>query len=131
MQDEKIVFTPERSAPETSTAGAVESRPETVAEKAPEVSAEHGADERLRATLQKLGGVAPVAADDAADDARNAALLANADAQVGRLLELASVKGVAHAVKVAERLKQAYVLDQLHDDLMKKFHEGLKERRLT
>ena len=54
----------------------------------------------------------------------------DADSKVTQLVDLAVTRGVAHAIKVALRLNDFYVLDKMHDDLANKFHASLKEKGL-
>ncbi len=48
------------------------------------------------------------------------------ESQITRLIDLAMTKGVVHAVKVAQKAEDYYVLDQLHDRLLAdELHEAL------
>ncbi len=48
------------------------------------------------------------------------------ESQITHLLDLAMTKGVGHAVKVAQKAEDYYVLDQLHDRLLSdELHEVL------
>lgn len=62
------------------------------------------------------------------NDAQRVSLKTDADSKVSQLVDLAAVKGVVHAVKVARRLNDFYVLDHIHDDLANKLYESLKEK---
>lgn len=53
-----------------------------------------------------------------------------AEQKVHKLIELAQVKGVAHAVRVAKRMNDLYVLDTMHDELADKLYEGLLSKGL-
>ncbi|MDQ5901978.1 MAG: hypothetical protein QG606_194, partial [Patescibacteria group bacterium] len=71
------------------------------------------------------------ATGSATDDARNLSLLADVESQVTRLLDLATQKGIPHAVHVAQKLKNYYVLDRMHDEMVDKFYQGLVEKGLV
>ncbi len=121
-----ISFTSSESLPVTpSPEGAIERAPET---------AEERAGEKFSEILQKVP-TAPAAAaqpaDDAAvvvDDAKSIAAEMDEETRVTKLVSLAQVKGVAHAVKVAEHLNDYYVLDRMHDELADKFCEALRAK---
>jgi hypothetical protein len=68
--------------------------------------------------------------NDVDDDAKKIAQKQDADSQSRQLADLAMVKGVAHAVKVARRVGDFYVLDQMHDDLANRLYENLKQKGL-
>lgn len=53
------------------------------------------------------------------------------ESQITHLIDLAMAKGVEHAVKVAQKAEDYYVLDQLHDRLLADdLHEALMSRGL-
>ena len=53
------------------------------------------------------------------------------ESQITHLIDLATTKGVEHAVKVAQKAEDYYVLDQLHDRLLAdELHEALMSRGL-
>ncbi|XLQ20473.1 MAG: hypothetical protein ACKUBY_01695 [Candidatus Moraniibacteriota bacterium] len=53
------------------------------------------------------------------------------ESQITNLIDLAMSKGVAHAVKVAQKAEDYYVLDQLHDRLLSdELHDSLMTRGL-
>ncbi len=54
----------------------------------------------------------------------------DAASRVTQLVELAQVKGVAHAVEVARKMNDLYVLDTMHDELADKLYEALKAKGL-
>lgn len=70
-------------------------------------------------------------AGNATDDARNLSLLADIESQVTRLLDLATQKGIPHAVHVAQKMKNYYLLDRMHDEMVDKFYQGLVEKGLV
>ncbi len=71
----------------------------------------------------------PVAADVQAD-VRQVGQALDATSQVNQLVELAQLKGVAHAVDVARKLNDLYVLDTMHDQLADTLYEALKAKGL-
>ncbi|MEF3691853.1 MAG: hypothetical protein V3574_02220 [Candidatus Moraniibacteriota bacterium] len=55
----------------------------------------------------------------------------DAESNINHLVELATLKGVTHAVKVARRLDDNYVLDMMHDKLLsEELHKALLEKNL-
>ena len=62
-------------------------------------------------------------------DADSIRHMENADGRVQKLLDLARVKGVAHAVQVAETI-DAYTLDKTHDRLADELSDELRKRGL-
>ncbi len=66
-----------------------------------------------------------------ARDARAGTDHADVKAQVEHLIELAKVKGVVHAVKVARHMSDYYVLDTMHDKMLAdQFFEALNKEGL-
>lgn len=84
--------------------------------------------EILRKTQSTLSVTSGSTHIDTENDARNISLLGDVEGQVTRLLDLVTQKGVPHAVTVARKLKNYYVLDRMHDDLVDKFYQGLVDR---
>lgn len=83
---------------------------------------------QILSQVQPTGG-AP--ADDIVQgDAEIVGALEEAEKKVHALVELAQVKGVAHAVRVAQRMNDLYVLDTMHDELADKLYEGLVAKGL-
>lgn len=109
-------------------------RPETVP--AVEQVAEHGsenANEKYTAILTQSGTAAQGAAasaDDVHADAEVVGRATDAASRVTQLVELAQVKGVAHAVEVARKMNDLYVLDTMHDELADKLYDALKAKGL-
>lgn len=66
---------------------------------------------------------------DARSDAQDIGALQDVEAQVARLSDLASTKGVVYAVTVARKL-EFYILDQLHDQLANKLYDTLLAKGL-
>lgn len=122
---------------ETPVAPATEAapvpRPELVpaAEQVAERSSE-SANEKYAAILAKADPSSP--ADpiiaDVHPDAEKLGQVIDATSQVTQLVELAQVKGVAHAVEVARKMNDLYVLDTMHDELADKLYEALKAKGL-
>ena len=85
-------------------------------------------DELLKKTSQGQA----VVSDDAAItlDAKHIGAMTDEESKVQKLLDLASTKGVTHAVQVARSLKDYYALDRMHDELNGKLYEGLVARGL-
>lgn len=63
-------------------------------------------------------------------DAKHIGALTDEESKVQKLLDLASAKGVAHAVKVARSLRDYYALDRMHDELADKLYQGLLDKGL-
>ena len=63
-------------------------------------------------------------------DAKSIGETVDEESKIQKLLDLASTKGVVHAVKVARSLRDDYALDQMHDALANKLYEGLVARGL-
>lgn len=61
-------------------------------------------------------------------DAKHIGALSDEESKVQKLLDLASTKGVVHAVKVARSLKDYYALDRMHDELSGKLYQGLLDK---
>lgn len=101
-------------------------------EKAPEKK--EGAVEKEAAYSKILSKVkTPTAPTDetVASDAKYASVERNAEAKIERLVQLATQKGVIHAVKVARHLDNNYVLDEFHDRLMaEELHDALVKKGL-
>lgn len=70
---------------------------------------------------QQTVSIDPVAV---AMDAETAAKV-DAESRVQHLVDVAQQKGVVHAVKVAQHLRDNYVLDTMHDKLADEFHDAL------
>ncbi len=67
--------------------------------------------------------------DTLMQDASNLHQQTNRESQITHLIDLAMTKGVEHAVKVAQKAEDYYVLDQLHDRLLADdLHDALVSR---
>ncbi|MDP3957588.1 MAG: hypothetical protein Q8Q10_03755 [bacterium] len=83
--------------------------------------------------LSKVTPASPVAVssdEDAVLDAKSIGATTDEESKIQKLLDLASTKGVVHAVKVARSLKDYYALDRMHDELIDKLYDGLLARGL-
>lgn len=66
-----------------------------------------------------------------ASDAQDAHTKMDAETQVQHLVDLASQKGVIHAVKVAKHMQDNYVLDTFHDRMLgEELHDALVKKGL-
>lgn len=122
---------------ETPAAPVAEAAPVAQPEAAPvlEQAAEHSsesANEKYATILSQAGPSSP--ADpiiaDVRPDAEKLGQVIDATSRVNQLVELAQVKGVAHAVEVARKMNDLYVLDTMHDELADKLYEALKAKGL-
>ncbi len=52
------------------------------------------------------------------------------ESKIQKLVDLASTKGLVHAVNVARSLGDYYALDRMHDELVDKFYESLLSKGL-
>jgi len=83
--------------------------------------------------LSKVSPASPVSAssdDDALLDAKSIGDTVDEESKIQKLLDLASTKGVVHAVKVARSLKDYYALDRMHDELIDRLYDGLLAKGL-
>lgn len=89
--------------------------------------------------LELLSKVTPTKTASATDedhedtvtlDAKHIGAMTDEASKVQKLLDLASTKGVVHAVKVARSLRDYYALDRMHDELSGGLYQGLLERGL-
>lgn len=118
----------ERYARQEKSPGQVVEQPKIV-EKAQEKSAAES-DATYKAILSK---VSDTQSDEntVMNDASNLDQKMNRESQITHLIDLAMNKGVAHAVKVAQKAEDYYLLDQLHDRLLAdELHDALVQRGL-
>jgi hypothetical protein len=67
--------------------------------------------------------------DDVKSDAEAVSKKMDAESQIQHLVDLATSKGVAHAIKVAKHMDDNYVLDMLHDKMIsEELHKILVEK---
>lgn len=74
----------------------------------------------------------PIGSDTDAAEGEAGAIqaLENEAEKVEQLVKLAQSKGLPHAIKVAEAMKDYYVLDMLHDELVDNLYDRLLEQGL-
>lgn len=123
--------------PEGSTGGGVEQRPEAGLSGSPESAPEKAAEvanERYQEILSKTsapqGSATSVVVAEIEVDAKAVYDETDAEARVTKLVSLAETKGIEHAVRVAQKLDDFYVLDRMHDELSGKFYDALKAKGL-
>ncbi|HAV11286.1 MAG TPA: hypothetical protein DCX32_01955 [Candidatus Moranbacteria bacterium] len=84
--------------------------------------------------MSKLGDDTPgsgISNDDVSGDAKDVSQRTDAESQISHLVDIAMVKGVVHAVKVAQHIEDNYVLDTFHDKLMAEdLHDALVHKGL-
>lgn len=89
-----------------------------------------GKSERYSQILSQVGRAQTTTDDEIDTDAHAVGAVEAAEEKVHKLVELAQVKGVAHAVRVAKRMNDLYVLDTMHDELADKLYDGLLAKGL-
>lgn len=127
--DESALKAGEKPATPDGGVGAVE-QVNPLAEPSKETEAKsEKVEDRVSDVLTKVGS-APTPADEGqlAVDAESVSLQTDAESQVAELLQMATLKGVPYAVKVARKLGDYYILDKMHDELVEKFYEALKAK---
>ncbi|MDQ1284178.1 MAG: hypothetical protein QG620_526 [Patescibacteria group bacterium] len=80
--------------------------------------------------LAKVPAPAAVAVNDVASDADDIANLEKEkESKIEKLVTLAEMKGIPHAVKVARHMEDNYVLDEFHDRLLgEELHNALVKK---
>ena len=79
--------------------------------------------------LSKVSTASPVVYDDIAEDAKKAGLEQDAEGKINNLVNLAQLKGIPHAVKVAMHMEDNYILDEFHDRLLAdELHDALVKK---
>ena len=124
MPEESLGAIPEveRTTSPIGVTSQSESFPRMEAESLPEQS-----DVKGERYTQLLSRVQQTSVDEAdiEEDAKEIGAIEAAEQKVHTLIGLAQVKGVAHAVRVAKRMNDLYVLDTMHDELADKLYDGL------
>lgn len=116
------------SVPESGVGTVEQMTPSAEPSKEMEVKSEK-VEDRLSDILTKVGSTqAPSDDGQLATDAATVSRQTDAESQVAELLQMASLKGVPYAVKVARKLGDYYILDKMHDELVEKFYEALKAK---
>jgi hypothetical protein len=96
-----------------------------------EVPQEISAAEKDDSYGKILSKVQTVATDEidlnaVAADAQTGSQKIDAESQVSHLVDIAGMKGVVHAVKVAQQMEDNYVLDTFHDRMLAdELHDAL------
>ncbi len=110
--------------------GGIEFDKEKTAESAAEKSAAEK-DASYQNILSKVKTQNDNDDDSIMQDASNLHQQTDRESQITHLIDLAMTKGVEHAVKVAQKAEDYYVLDQLHDRLLADdLHDALVSREL-
>lgn len=122
VRPEEAILDGERSV-ETVPAGQVERAPEN----APESQGERHAETPVATPTVPLP-TTPIDDGQIEIDAKAVYDETDAEARVTKLVSLAEVNGVEHAVRVARKLNDFYVLDRMHDELSGKFYDALKAK---
>lgn len=88
-------------------------------------------DETYSKILTKITAAVPAQDDKVGSDAELANAGVDAESKIRNLVNLAEVKGVVHAVKVARHMEDNYLLDEFHDRLMAdELHDALLKKGL-
>lgn len=117
-------------APELSpSTSSPEVTPAPEAEPVVEAKMDRGSEQYAN-ILSKVSNQTTGSDDEVDQDAATVGALEEAEKKVHTLVELAQVKGVAHAVRVAKRMNDLYVLDTMHDELADKLYDGLLAKGL-
>jgi len=83
-------------------------------------------DDAYAKILSKVKSTQPADDQAVSIDAESASNEETAERKVEKLIQLATQKGVVHAVKVAKHLQDNYVLDEFHDRLLAdELHDSL------
>jgi len=102
-------------------------QPETAVEK----DERHFEKNDNESVLPRMTISRPAFDKNVADDARMAARDRDVENKIETLVRLAEMKGIPHAVKVAQHLDDNYTLDEFHDYLLtEELHEALVRRGL-
>ena len=116
---------PELSLPTSSP----EATPTLETEPVVETKMDRGSEQYAK-ILSQVSTQTSATDDEVNQDATAVGALEEAEKKVHTLVELAQVKGVAHAVRVAKRMNDLYVLDTMHDELADKLYDGLLAKGL-
>jgi cell pole-organizing protein PopZ len=116
------------SIPESGVAAVEQMSPLAEPSKETEAKSEKVEDRVADVLTQVSSTTTPTDDGQLAIDAEAVSKQTDAESQVAELLQMASVKGVPYAVKVARKLGDYYILDKMHDELVEKFYEALKAK---
>lgn len=89
-----------------------------------------GKYKEILSKVSSQGATATHTDEDTDLDAKSIGATVDEESKIQKLLDLASAKGVVHAVRVARTLDDYYALDKMHDALADRLYEGLLERGL-
>lgn len=92
------------------------------------VKEQSGKYEKLLQVVANTNPVAAVNDTEAKNDLSEIQALEGATAKVDQLVKLAQAKGLPHAVRVAEQMKDYYTLDVFHDSLADAFYDTLVQQ---
>lgn len=115
----------------TEVNGDALARPDVPFEKPAEGLREKSAEQYAKILSKISGTVSPANTDATTADAAAFDGITDAQSTITRLVGLAETKGVAHAVAVAQKLGDYYVLDVMHDQLADKLYEALLAKGLV
>ena len=138
MPEEQVGFGPaalENPEADASFATKNESLAEVAPEKAPEAEpmseAQSSKYEKLLRTVSSPVATA-LPQDEEKVDLEHLQTLEGEEQKIEQLVKLAHAKGLPHAVRVADRLKDYYALDMFHDTLVDNLYDQLvKEGLIT
>lgn len=99
--------------------------PESISESAPERARERYSEILSSVASATRTDTVTDEADVVAVDAESVYNEMDTEARVTKLLSLAETKSPEHAVRVAIKLNDFYVLDRMHDELVERFYDAL------
>ena len=102
----------------------------SVAPESEPVQEQSGKYEKLLQVVANTNPATVVTDTEAYNDVSHVQSFETAEAQVEQLVKLAETKGLPHAVRVAEQMKDYYTLDVFHDSLVDTFYDSLVQRGL-
>ena len=124
---EKEVVSPETAVSPEMKVSETGPTPDTMAEQAAEkVNEKYAAILSQSNPSHQADPVIP----DIHTDAEKLGQVIDTTSQVNQLVELAQIKGVAHAVAVARKLNDLYVLDTMHDEMADRLYDAFKAKGL-
>lgn len=133
MPEEELIPNPETPVREVLPESPLEMEkaPETLVE-AEKMKAFKENNEKYGKILSAVKTVNPSSSSPVAvaDDAKAMGPLQDAQHTIKKLVILAETKSVIHAVAVAKKLNELYVLDSLHDTLADDLSDALAEKGL-
>lgn len=89
-----------------------------------------GKYEKLLTAVTQSPSGAGTDIDATKNDAGSIQAMEGEKEKIEQLVKLAQSKGLPHAIKVAEAMKDYYVLDMLHDELVDNLYDRLLEQGL-